>query len=79
MTTITIPNKNTKANELVAIPREEYEEFSRWRKGEAIREFTPTAAQKKDLRDARKENAKGEYVTLEQLDHELGIASKKKG
>jgi hypothetical protein len=79
MTTITIPKKNSKAKELVAIPREEYEELLDIKKNvEMVKEFIPTAAQKKDLTEARKEYEKGEYITLEQLDHELGITSKRK-
>jgi len=79
MTTITIPKKNTKAEELIAIPREEYEELLDLKKSvKAIKEFTPTAAQKKDLAEARKEYERGEYVTLEQLEHELGGTPKRK-
>lgn len=69
MVTITIPKKLAKKGDLVLIPREEYENLLRLKK---IREFKPTVAQKKSLREARKEFARGEYITLKQLEHELG-------
>lgn len=80
MTTITIPKKNSKAKELVAIPREEYENLLELKRTtNLVKEFTPTAPQKKDLVEARKEYQKGDYVTLDQLDHELGGTRKRKG
>lgn len=75
MTTITIPQKNTKAKELVAIPRNEYEKFSLWKKGAMIREFTPTTAQKHVLEQSRKAYQRGEYLTLNELKNKLGIKS----
>ena len=70
MTTITIPNKNTKAKELVAIPREEYEEFLQLRK---IYEFQPTAAQKKALEQSRKNRKQGKTMSLHELGKKLGL------
>ena len=75
MTTITIPKKLTKGAELVVIPRKEYEEFLKLRKVIPLVELTPS--QKRDLEQARKEFARGEYITLKQLENELGITSKK--
>ena len=76
MTTITILKEITKKSELVAIPKKEYEELLRLRK--AIPIFKPTVAQKKDLEQARREYKKGEYITLSQLERELGTTSKRK-
>jgi len=75
MATITIPKKITKGEELVVISRKEYEEFLRLRKVIPLVELTPS--QKRDLEQARKEFSRGEYITLKQLENELGIASKK--
>lgn len=77
MPVITIPKKVKKGEELVAIPRKEYEEFLRLRK--YIPTIKLTAAQKRDLVQARKEYQKGEYVTLFQLKRELGRKSPRKG
>jgi len=44
MVTITIPKKVTKGEDLVVVPREEYEELLELRK---IHEFQPTPVQKK--------------------------------
>jgi len=75
MATITIPKKLTKGEELVVIPRKDYEEFLRLRKVIPLVKLTPS--QKRDLEQSRKEFSRGEYITLKQLENELGIASKK--
>ncbi len=75
MTTITIPKRNTTAEELVAIPRKEYEEFSRWKNSGTVKEFTPTVTQKRALEQSRRAYQRGEYLTLNELKHKLGIKS----
>ena len=75
MTTITIPKKITKGEELIVISRREYEEFLKLRKVIPLVKLTPS--QKRDLKQARKEFSRGEYITLKQLENELGITSKK--
>lgn len=62
-------------DDLVIIPRKDYEELSRLRKVIPLIELTPS--QKRDLKQARKEFGRGEYITLKQLENELGIAAKK--
>ncbi|MDO8504006.1 MAG: hypothetical protein Q7S60_04975 [bacterium] len=48
MATITIPKKITKGEELVVIPRKEYEKFYQWKEvAKLFKTFTSTAAQKK--------------------------------
>ncbi len=74
MTTVTIPHK-LKEDDLIAIPRKEYEEFLELRKAIPLVELTPS--EKRDLKRARKEYARGEYLTLDQLENELGITPKK--
>lgn len=57
------------------IPREEYEDML------SLRNVMPraklTLAQKKDLEQARKAYRRGEYMTLKELEHELGISHSK--
>ena len=78
MATITIPKNLIKNDDLVVIPRKEYEEFYQWKEtAKLFKTFTPTAAQKRDFKKARKEYAAGEYITLSQLENELGITPKK--
>lgn len=73
MSTITIP-KNLIKEDLVIIPRKEYEEFSNWREViKSFKLFTPTAAQKRDLKKARQDYKKGEYLTIDELKRKLGI------
>jgi len=75
MATITIPRKITKGEELVVIPRKEYEEFSRWRKvmKPLKKTFTPTKNQKKELKKARQDYKKGNYFTLNEFKQKLEI------
>jgi len=73
MTTITLPKKLTRASEdLVAIPRKEYEEFLRLRL-ERIPEVRLTSIQKKHIDQARARMAKGNYLTIDELEQKLGI------
>lgn len=76
MPVITIPKKVKKGEELVAIPRKEYEEFLRLRKYIPVVKLTP--AQKRDLAQARREYQRGEYLTLSQLKRELGRKNTRK-
>ena len=75
MATITIPRKFIKNDDLVIIPRKKYEGFLKLRKARPLVKLT--SSQKRDLEQARKEFSHGEYITLKQLENELGIASKK--
>lgn len=62
---ITIPEKLAKKGELVIIPRSEYEEFLRWQK--TIKIFIPTTAEKRALREARRDFSRGKYLSLAEL------------
>lgn len=66
---ITIPKELAEKGELVVISRSEYEEYLRWQK--SVKTFKPTAAEKKALKEARKDFARGNYITLEELKNEL--------
>jgi hypothetical protein len=71
MDTITIPRDMVKRDDLVIIPRKEYEEFLEIRK--AITVFQPTLSDKRELKGARQEMRKGNYLTIQQLKNELDI------
>lgn len=72
MATITIPRKITKGEELVVIPRKDYEELLGLKK---IPEFQPTAAQKKALIRARKNRESGNFLTFNEIKKKLGFAN----
>lgn len=74
MPIITIPKEVAKNKELVAVPRNLYDEFVEWqRKIKSVQTFRPTVAEKKALARARKNFAEGKYITFAQLKHELGL------
>ena len=61
MTTITIP-KTVRDKDLIAVPRDVYEEFLSWeKKVKSSRTFRPTASEKESLVRARKNLVKGNY------------------
>ena len=72
MTTITIPKKITKGEELVVIPRKDYERLLEFKK---IPEFQPTPTQKKALKKARENRKRGNFLTLNELKQKLGFTS----
>lgn len=73
---ITIPREMARRGEMVIIPREEYEEFSRWKTFvKAFKVFIPTQRQKKELKDARADYKKGKYLNLNELKSKLGGCS----
>lgn len=67
---ITIPQELIKEKELVLVPRKKYEELLQFR--EMIPEIKLTLGERKALRGARKELREGRYLTIKQLQHELG-------
>jgi hypothetical protein len=76
MTTITIPKGINTGAELVAVPRRNYEEFLVWQKKmKSVKTFKPTAKDLREIKQARKDIAAGEYLTIDELRHELGITN----
>ena len=72
--TITIPKNLIKNDDLVVIPRKEYEEFYQWKETTKLfKTFTPTAAQKKDFKKAREDYKQKKYITLDEFKRRLGI------
>lgn len=72
MNTITIPKELAEMGELVVIPRQEYEELLKV-KLERIKEVKLTPVQKKAIAAAQKRIARGEFLTLDELETKLGI------
>ena len=74
MPTVTVLKKVKKNDQSVTIPRKEYKDFLDWQKKiKSAKTFKPTAAEKRAIQKARENLAKGKYLTIDQLRHELGI------
>ena len=69
MTVVTIPKEINKNQELVAIPRKDYEAFSRWQKMFKI--FKPTAKDRAELKHARIDYKVGRFMTINELKRKL--------
>lgn len=68
MTTITIPQKLAQKGDLVIVPRQEYEDLLALRQ-----EFTPTAVQRRALRQAEKNLTQGRTLSYHELTRRLGF------
>ncbi|PIQ07419.1 MAG: hypothetical protein COW72_00420, partial [Candidatus Nealsonbacteria bacterium CG18_big_fil_WC_8_21_14_2_50_37_10] len=68
----TIPKKITKGEELVIIPRKDYEKLLEFKK---IPEFRPTIVQKKALIEARRNRKKSNFLTFNELKAKLGFTN----
>lgn len=68
----TISREITKGEELVVIPRREYNELQEFKR---IREFVPTLAEKRALKRGRKNRLSGNFLTIDELGRKLGIAN----
>lgn len=74
MTTITIPKNLIKNDDLIIIPRREYEEFYQWKEtAKLFKTFAPTTVQKKDLKKSRDDYKQKKYLTLDELKRKLAI------
>lgn len=77
MNVVTIPKKLAQKDDLVVIPRKEYEGLLRGRpKLIPVARLTPTEA--RAIERSEKELARGDYITLDELEHELGSTNTKK-
>ena len=74
MVVITVPKNLIKNDDLVIIPRKEYEEFLGFRLRK-IQEAELTIVQKRALIRARKNLSKGKFLTIYELKKKLGIAN----
>lgn len=74
LVTIPSPKGLSKTRELVLIPKREYELLLE-RSARALPEVSLTVRQKKVIVESEKELKAGRYVTLTQLQHDLGRTS----
>ena len=72
MNTITIPKKLAEKDDLVVLPRREYEALLQLKK---FKEFNPTAAQKRALQQAETNLRKGKTLSYHELAKKLGFAN----
>ena len=77
MNVITIPRKLAQKGDLVVVPRREYEALVR-KQPKYIPVVGLTASEKRMIARSEKEFVRGEYLTLEELEHELGGTHTKK-
>jgi len=70
MNTITIPRKLAERDDLIVIPRKDYEKLLLSKK---VFEFTPTNTDKKILERARRNRQAGKFITLDELQRKLGF------
>ena len=72
MPIITVPRTLSQNQDLIAVPRRIYEEFSNWqKKAKSVKTFKPSKSEKAAILRGRRNFANGKYVTLEKLQHEL--------
>lgn len=67
MNILTIPRKLAGSDDLVIVPRKEYESL----KARAVPEFVPTKAEIRALRAAEKRFAKGEFYSLADVKRDM--------
>lgn len=72
MNTITIPKKIASRDDLIVIPKKEYEALLELRN---FKEFNPTAIQKKALVRAESNFRRGQTLSYHELVKKLGLTS----
>jgi len=72
MSTITIPKKLAARDDLIVIPRKEYEALLALK---PVKEFIPTTAQKRALIRAQKNRKAGKSLTINELRKKLGFTN----
>ena len=72
MNTVTIPKKLAQKDDLVVVPRKEYEALLELKK---VKEFIPTAAQKKALARAERNVKRGKTLSYNELARKLGLGN----
>ncbi|KKS38802.1 MAG: hypothetical protein A3G49_00405 [Candidatus Sungbacteria bacterium RIFCSPLOWO2_12_FULL_41_11] len=70
MNTITIPRKIVEKDDLIIVPRREYEALLSFK---AIKEFNPTKAQKRALAKAEENFRKNKTLSYDELVKKLGF------
>ena len=72
MTKVLIPKELAAEDDLVVIPKSEYEALTVFKK---IQEFRPTAAQKRSLVQAERNFRKGKTLSYDELAKRLGFGN----
>ena len=72
MPTITIPKKLAQQDDLIVLPKKEYEALLEFK---TIEEFVPTSAQKKALLKAEENLKKGKTLSFNDLSRKLGFGN----
>jgi hypothetical protein len=70
MRAITIPKKLAAQGDLIVIPRREYEALLAIKR---IREYTPSASDRKAIRSGLKQKRQGKVRTWQSVKNELGL------
>jgi hypothetical protein len=70
MRAITIPKRLADHGDLIVIPRREYEALLAFKR---IREYAPSAADRKALRNGLKQKRQGKVRPWRSVKHELGL------
>lgn len=69
MAIVVIPKELSKNQDLIAVPRNVYEEFLTWQKRiKSGRTFSPTSVDIQTLKRGRNNLEKGNYITLDELE-----------
>lgn len=70
MATIITSKELSGNQELIAVPRSHYEEFLAWQKAiKGAKTFKPSKADIQVLKKGRKNLHEGNYITLDELEH----------
>lgn len=72
MNVLTIPKNLIKNDDLVIIPRKEYQDFLEFRL-KKMKEVELTVRQKRAITQARKNLSKGKFLTIYDLKQKMGI------
>lgn len=72
MSVITIPQKILKGDDIVVMPRQEYEALVKYGNKD---EFTPTAAQKRSLKEAEQNFRNKKTLSYNELRQKLGFTN----
>ena len=73
MAILTIPKRLIKENDLIIVPRKEYENLLKNRMRKIIEEAEITGTQKHALINARENLSKGKFLTIGELKRKMGF------
>ncbi|MBI2674791.1 MAG: hypothetical protein HYX22_03620 [Candidatus Yanofskybacteria bacterium] len=76
MAVVIIPKELSKNQDLIAVPKNVYEEFLVWQKN--VKAVEMTDAEKREWKRAKNDYKQGKYLTFDEFKHELGVTRKRK-